>query len=286
MAHFFIFYTRLRTEEKLLFRAAEDKGIPFSAVNLSDGFWPNVPGEAGDVALCRCVSQTQNSALAVLLEARGVLTVNSSGVMGLCADKIVTAAKLSAAGIPQPEYAVAFSPEGAADGAERLGYPLVIKPATGSWGRLLAKVNDRDALEAVAEHKAHMGAANSVLFMQQYVEKKGFDLRATLLGGEVLTVIKRCSDHWITNTARGATPGKYPLSPEIRALLDRVQNAIGGEVLAVDLFEKPEGGWMVNEVNGQPEFRSSDGELTGVDIAGRLVEHVWSLASGTGGTKG
>jgi [lysine-biosynthesis-protein LysW]--L-2-aminoadipate ligase len=286
MAHFFIFYTRLRTEEKLLFRAAEDKGIPFSAVNLSDGLWPNVPGEAGDVALCRCVSQTQNSALAVLLEARGVLTVNSSGVMGLCADKIVTAAKLSAAGIPQPEYAVAFSPEGAAEGAERLGYPLVIKPATGSWGRLLAKVNDRDALEAVAEHKAHMGAAHSVLFMQQYVEKKGFDLRATLLGGEALTVIKRCSDHWITNTARGATPANYPLSPEIKALLGRVQNAIGGEVLAVDLFEKPEGGWMVNEVNGQPEFRSSDGELTGVDIAGRLVEHAWSLVSGAGKAKG
>jgi len=286
MSRLFIFYTRLRTEEKLLFQAAEKKGIPFSAVNLSDGLWPNVPGEAGDSALCRCVSQTQNSALAVLLESRGVLTINSSEVMALCGDKIATAARLSAAGIPQPDYAVAFSPEGTLEGAERLGYPLVLKPATGSWGRLLAKINDRDALEAVAEHKAHMGAAHSVFFLQEYVEKKGFDLRATLLGGEVLTVIKRCSDHWITNTARGATPGRYPLSPEIRELLGRVQKAIGGEVLAVDLFEKPEGGWMVNEVNGQPEFRSSDGELTGVDIAGRLVEHVWSLASGTGGTKG
>lgn len=279
MAHFFIFYTRLRTEEKLLFKAAEERGIPFSAVNVSDGMWPDIPGASGDVALCRCVSQTQNSALAVLLESRGVLTVNSSDVMALCADKIVTAAKLEAAGIPQPEYAVAFSPEGAIKGAKRLGYPLVIKPATGSWGRLLAKINDRDALEAVAEHKTHMGAAHSVLFMQQYVEKKGFDLRATLLGGEPITVIKRCSEHWITNTARGATPEKYPLSPEIKALLGRVQDAIGGEVLAVDLFETPEGGWMVNEVNGQPEFRSSDGELTGVDIAGRLVEHVWSLAA-------
>jgi len=286
MPRLFIFYTRLRTEEKLLFRAAEEKGIPFSAVNLSDGLWPNVPGEAGDAALCRCVSQTQNSALAVLLESRGILTINSSDVMALCGDKIATAARLSAAGIPQPDFAVAFSPEGTLEGAERLGYPLVIKPATGSWGRLLAKINDRDALEAVAEHKAHMGAAHSVFFLQEYVEKKGFDLRATLLGGEVLTVIKRCSDHWITNTARGATPEKYPLSAEIKALLGRVQNAIGGEVLAVDLFEKPEGGWMVNEVNGQPEFRSSDGELTGVDIAGSLVEHAWSLVSGADGGKG
>ena len=98
MAHFFIFYTRLRTEEKLLFKAAEERGIPFSAVNVSDGMWPDIPGASGDVALCRCVSQTQNSTLAVLLESRGVLTVNSSDVMALCADKIITAAKLDAAG--------------------------------------------------------------------------------------------------------------------------------------------------------------------------------------------
>ena len=277
MAQLFIFYTRLRTEEKLLFKAVEDRQIPFSAINVGDALWPELPGEKGDVALCRCVSQTQNSALAVLLESRGVTTVNSSSVMALCADKIVTAAKLSSAGIPQPEYAVAFSPEGALKGAERLGYPLVLKPATGSWGRLLAKVNDPDALEALTEHKAHMGAAHSVFFMQQYNEKQGFDLRATLLGGEPLTVIKRCSAHWITNTARGATPERYPLSSDLKKLLGRIQDAIGGAVLAVDLFETSDG-WLVNEVNGQPEFRSSDGELTGVDIAGRLVEHAWSLA--------
>lgn len=277
MSRFFIFYTRLRTEEKLLFRAAEDKGIPFSAVNLSDGLWPDIPGEAGDVALCRCVSQTQNSALAVLLESRGVVTVNSSEVMALCGDKIATAARLTAAGIPQPEYAVAFSPEATLQGAERLGYPLVLKPATGSWGRLLAKINDRDALEAVAEHKAHLGAAHSVFFLQKYVEKQGFDLRATLLGGEVLTVIRRRSDHWITNTARGGIPENYPLSEELRSLLGRVQDAMGGTVLAVDLFETADG-WLLNEVNGQPEFRSSDGVLTGVDIADRLVDHAWTLA--------
>ncbi|NLL37862.1 MAG: lysine biosynthesis protein LysX [Fretibacterium sp.] len=277
MAHFYIFYTRLRTEEKLLFQAAEGKGLPFSAVNVTDAFWPDLPGEKGDVALCRCVSQTQNSALAILLESRGVVTVNSSDVMALCADKVTTAAKLTSAGIPQPEYAVAFSPEGALEAAKRLGYPLVLKPPTGSWGRLLAKVNDTDALEAIAEHKAHMGAAHSVFFMQQFIEKQGFDLRATLLGGKALTVIKRCSAHWITNTARGAYPERYPLSPELEKLLGQVQNAIGGAVLAVDLFETPDG-WLVNEVNGQPEFRSSDGELTGVDIAGSLVEYTWSLA--------
>lgn len=278
MSRFHIFYTRLRTEEKLLFKAAGERKIPFSAVNISDGLWPNLPGEKGGVALCRCVSQTQNSALAVLLESRGVITVNSSDVMALCGDKIATAAKLSAMEIPQPEYAVAFSPEGALEGAELLGYPLVLKPSTGSWGRLLAKINDRDALEAVAEHKAHLGASHSVFFMQKYIEKKGFDLRATLLGGEILTVIKRRSEHWITNTARGAVPEKYAATSELKALLCKVQESIGGDILAVDLFETADG-WIVNEVNGQPEFRSSDGELTGVDIAGRLVEHVWSLAS-------
>ena len=276
MAQLFIFYTRLRTEEKLLFKAAEDRNIHVNAINVSDGMWPDIPGSSGDVALCRCVSQTQNSALAVLLESRGVITVNSSGVMALCGDKIVTAAKLDEVGIPQPEYAVAFSPEGALKAAERLGYPLVLKPATGSWGRLLAKINDQDALEAITEHKTHMVAAHSLFFMQKYIEKNGFDLRATMLGGKLLTVIKRCSEHWITNTARGAVPEKYNISPELEKLLGRVQEAIGGSVLAVDLFESSDG-WLVNEVNGQPEFRSSDGELTGVDIAGRLIEYSHSL---------
>lgn len=278
MARLFIFYTRLRVEEKLLFKAAEERKIPFSAIDVGDALWPELPAEAGDVALCRCVGQTLNSALAVLLESRGVVTVNPSGVMAVCADKIVTAARLSEAGIPQPEYAVAFSLEGAIEGGRRLGYPLVLKPATGSWGRLLAKINDRDALEALVEHKLHMGAAHSVLFMQQYIEKRGFDLRATVVGGRAITLIKRCSEHWITNTARGAVPEACLLTPEIEGLLDRVQSAIGGEVLAVDLFETS-GGYLVNEVNGQPEFRSSDGGLTGVDVAGRLVEHAWSLAA-------
>jgi len=155
-----------------------------------------------------------------------------------------------------------------------------MKPAVGSWGRLLAKINDRDAAEAVLEHKVTLGSFHhGAFYIQEFVNKPGRDIRAFVVGDETICAIYRDSPHWITNTARGATPEKYPLSPEIKALLGRVQDAIGGEVLAVDLFETAEGGWMVNEVNGQPEFRSSDGELTGVDIAGRLVEHVWSLAA-------
>jgi len=272
-----IFYSRLRTEEKLIFEALERKNIPYEPVNIRNVDAAGIPLEPGDVALCRCLSQTQNVALAEILESRGIRTVNPSSVMILCGDKIATAAVLQHHGIPQPEFRVAFSPEKALEMAEELGYPVVFKPAVGSWGRLLAKINDREAAEALIEHKSHMGAHHQVFFIQKYVEKGGFDLRVTMIGGEPLSAIQRWSDHWITNTARGGKALVYPLDSGLRELLYKVHDAIKGDFLAVDLFQTTDG-WLVNEVNGQPEFRSSISSVTGVDIPGIMVQYVWKLA--------
>ena len=269
-------YSRLRQEEKMLASAAERLGLPADFRDVSSLFWPRdfdvIPG---DVAICRCVGQTHNLAVARLLESRGVKTINPSSVMTLCGDKIATAARLYAAGIPQPEFAVAASPEAAVEAAETLGYPVVFKPACGSWGRLLAKVSDRPGAEAVAYHKAALGASHSVFFVQRYVEKGGYDLRAILVGGQPVSLMRRKSSHWITNTARGGTPESCEISSPLEALLRRVAQAVGGDFLAVDLFET-ESGWLVNEVNGQPEFHGSV-EATGLDLAGRLLKYVWNF---------
>ena len=247
-----IFYSRLRMEEKARLRAAEVLRNESGAFRVSFRdvgalVWPDdfSDAEVGDVALCRCVSQTQNVALTQLLEGRGLRVVNPSAPVLLCGDKIATAAVLDAARIPQPAWRAATSPESAVKAAESLGYPVVFKPAVGSWGLLLAKVSDREACEAVVEHKAHMGPAHSVFFIQEYVEKGGFDLRAVMIGGKVVTLMKRSSAHWITNTARGATPESYPIDAELEGLLDRTAKVIGGDFLAVDIF-KTSLGWVVN----------------------------------------
>ena len=272
----FVPYTRLRPEEKMLASAAERLGIPAEFRDVSALSWPDgFDAAPGDVAICRCVGQTHNLALARLLESRGVKTINPSAVMTLCGDKIATAACLDAAGILQPAYRVAASPESAVEAAEAMGFPVVFKPACGSWGRLLAKVTDRLGAEAVALHKAAMGPSHSVFFIQEYVEKNGSDLRAILVGGEPVSLMRRKSAHWITNTARGATPEPCEMPPAMADLLRKVGSAIGGDFLAVDLFET-ENGWTVNEVNGQPEFHGSV-EATGLDLPGKVLEYAWNI---------
>ncbi|SDX80096.1 L-2-aminoadipate N-acetyltransferase [Acetomicrobium thermoterrenum DSM 13490] len=277
MAKVFMFYSRLRAEEKMIIEAAKAREIPLESIVVSDLVWPNDICQRKDVALCRCIGHRQNLALALTLEAMGVTTINPSDVMNICSDKIATSSKLSIAGIPQPNYAVAFSLEGTLKCVEKMGYPVVLKPPVGSWGRLLAKVNDKDALEAVVEHKLHLGSQHSAIYIQKYVDKNGFDIRATIIGDSPVSAIRRCSNHWITNTARGGEAQNYPLTDELKKLLVDVQRAIGGKLLAVDVFETYNG-YLVNEVNGQPEFRSSHERITGVDVAGKIVEMAWTLA--------
>ncbi|MDR3264881.1 MAG: RimK family alpha-L-glutamate ligase [Synergistaceae bacterium] len=272
-----IFYSRLRMEEKALYKAAEARGAEVNFRDAGGLVWPDDFGGVapGDVALCRCVSQTQNIALTQMLESRGVRTINPSATMLLCGDKIATAALLDREKIPQPAWRAASSFDAAIRGAESLGYPAVFKPAVGSWGRLLAKVSDREACEAIVEHKEHMGPAHSVFFIQKYVEKGGFDLRAVMIGGRAATLMKRASSHWITNTARGATPEPFPMDAELEALLNRAAEAIGGDFLAVDVFGTPEG-WIINEINGQPEFHGSVA-ATGIDVGGLMIDYALGL---------
>ncbi len=281
MATLWILYTRLRVEEKMLKKAADDRGIPCRFVDIRGVTWPEgLDVSQGDVVLCRCVSHGQNLAIARLMESRGIRTVNHSSVIDACGDKVVTASILDSAGIAQPEYRVAFSPDEAVNAAESIGYPVVFKPPVGSWGRLISKVNDRDCAESLVEHKSFMGPNHGIFFIQKYVEKPGYDVRALVVGGKPISAIKRASSHWITNTARGAEAQSIPLDDGLVEILVSVHRAFGGDLLAVDLFQQGSG-WSVNEVNGQAEFHGSV-EGSGVDVPGAIVSHCQTLMGGNG----
>jgi [lysine-biosynthesis-protein LysW]--L-2-aminoadipate ligase len=195
-----------------------------------------------------------------------------------CGDKATTSAALARAGVPQPRNLVAFTPESALEAIECLGYPVVIKPVVGSWGRLLAKINDRDAAESVLEHKAVLGSAqHNIFYIQEYVAKPERDIRAFVLGNETITAMYRRSPHWITNTARGGGGEICPVTPELADLCGRASQSVGGGVLAVDLIEHPERGLLVNEINHTMEFHTLQ-PTTGVDIAGMIVDYVAGVA--------
>ena len=226
-----------------------------------------------DVVLERSINHSRAMHALRLYEGVGTVCVNAYEVARRCGDKILTAASLRDHGVPQPEVRIAFTPESALVAIEELGYPAVLKPAVGSWGRLLSRVNDRDAAETILEHKAILGSYHhSIFFVQRYVEKRGRDIRSFVVGEECVAAIYRTSDHWITNTARGGRASDCPVTAELAEVSLRAAEAMGGGVLAVDLFEAG-GGFLVNEVNYTMEFRNSI-DVTGVNIPERIVSYL------------
>ena len=181
-------------------------------------------------------------------------------------------------GVPSPRTRLAFTPESALAAVEELGYPAVLKPLVGSWGRLLSKVTDRDAAESILEHKDVLGTyIHSIYYVQEYIPKPGRDIRAFVVGDETVGAIYRYSDHWITNTARGGKATKCVVTPELNDLCVRAAKAVGGGVVAIDVLEAPEG-LLVNEVNYTMEFRNSI-DTTGVNIPGVVVDYALKIAA-------
>jgi [lysine-biosynthesis-protein LysW]--L-2-aminoadipate ligase len=156
----------------------------------------------------------------------------------------------------------------------------VIKPVVGSWGRLLAKINDRDAAEAVLEHKDTLGSyQHSIFYIQEYIQKPGRDIRAAVIDGKTACAIYRHASHWITNTARGGQGEICPITPELEELCYKVWAAVGGGILAVDILEDPNLGFLVNEVNHTMEFHTL-APTTGVDVSGLIVDYTIKVAKG------
>jgi len=276
-----VLVSRIRVEEKMLLRALEEVGVECSRLDIDELPFTLTDGvlKDYDAVLIRCVSHTQALYAARVLESWGVKAINTYAVIHACGDKLLTTTALIEHGVPTLRTMVAFTPEAALEAIETLGYPVVLKPLHGSWGRLLAKVNDRDAAEAILEHKKTLGGyIHSVFYIQEYVDKPGRDIRTFVVGDETIAAIYRNSPHWITNTARGARATNCPITPEIDEISRAAARAVGGGIVAVDILEAPDGRLLVSEVNHTPEFRNSI-EPTGVDIPAKMAEYVMRVAS-------
>lgn len=282
-----VLYSRVRVEEKWIFATMEKRGIDYDRLDdrlIHFDFDNPAPWKQYDAVLERSISYTSGLYALRVLNAWGIPTVNTAAVAEACGDKLTTSALLARSGVPQPRNLIAFSPEAALEAIESIGYPVVLKPVVGSWGRLLAKINDRDAAEAVLEHKATLGSVqHSVFYIQEFIEKPGRDIRGVVIGERVVAAIYRKSEHWITNTARGGAGEVCPVTPEIEELCLKAAQAVGSGVLAVDIVEHPQKGLLVNEVNHTMEFHTVQ-PLTGVDIAGEIVSYVVQIARRNGGS--
>lgn len=269
-----LFHSTIRAEEKLLISSAQKLGIDVKLYDIRNINLDPASFEVDfDVALERSVSTTKGRHVVRFLEGLGVSVLNSSSVATICEDKFLTAMMLYRAGIRQPRFAMVFTEAQAKEVVNDWGgYPVVTKPTIGSWGRLISKINDEDALEAVVDHKMILGSPEQkALFIQEFIEKPGRDIRAFVIGDKVIAAIYRDSSHWITNTARGGKASNCPLTDELQEICQRSSQAVGGGILAMDLFESDEG-LMVNEINHTMEFRNSE-QPTGVSISEEIIKY-------------
>ncbi|NOZ03757.1 MAG: lysine biosynthesis protein LysX [FCB group bacterium] len=267
-----ILFSRIRKEEKLIIEEALRRGIEIVRVDSRQLIMSLNGNYDFDVLLERDVSHSRALYALNLFQGSGIKTINTYDVALICGDKVATTKALKSAGIPTPDVKVAFTHKTALKAIEEFGYPVVLKPVVGSWGRLLAKVNDRDAAEALLEHKEHLGSYyHSIFYIQKYIEKPERDIRAFVIGDETVCAIYRSSKHWITNTARGAEASNCPVTPELNDLCVRAAKAVGGGILAVDLMETKDGP-VVNEINYTIEFRNSI-EPSNVNIPALIIDY-------------
>lgn len=263
----------IRKEEKLILEAADKQGLTLKRIRTADiEIDPRRKEREIDGLLDRCMGHFRSIYVNEYYETTGVRCLNNSSTLRICGDKARTSMVLASRGIPQPRSILALGTDKALEIMESIGYPLVMKPVIGSWGRLISRINDRDSAESLLEHKTRLGGfQHSVFYLQEYIDKGDSDIRAFVVGDETICAIYRESSHWITNTARGATVTNCPVNEDMNDLCQGVREAVDGDLIAVDLFEK-DGEYMVNEVNHTMEFKNSISP-TGVDIPSRIVSH-------------
>ncbi|HEX2022030.1 MAG TPA: lysine biosynthesis protein LysX [Candidatus Thermoplasmatota archaeon] len=295
-----LIWSRIRNDEKMLMEAAERRGVEMVPIDDRELVLPvDAPPKellGYDAFLERGISYTSSYYVTMALESYGLRCVNPHAVLRSCGDKALTSLLLARAGVPTPRTYLAFEEESSQRAVEAAGYPAVLKPVVGSWGRLIAKAPDRETALALLEHKRVLGSVtHGVTYAQEYVQKPGRDIRAFWIGDRVVAAIYRTNDrHFITNTAQGGRASACPVTEDLQRLCERAARAVGGGagaggaatpngkfggVLAMDVMETPDGGLTCHEVNHTMEFKNSVAP-TGVDIPGLIIDYVVDVAKG------
>lgn len=275
-------HTTIREDEKLLMEAAKKHGVGLEVIDIRTRVLNPATFKGNfDVVIERCMATTIGMHAISFFESLGTQTVNTSHVAQVCEDKFATSLRLERENVPTVPFAMAFTEEEARKAVEELGgYPVVLKPPTGSWGRLLAKINDADALEAVIEQKMILGSpSHKALYLQKYVQKPGRDIRVTTVHNRVVCAIYRETSHWVTNTARGAVAKICPVDKELETISLAASKTVGGGVLGIDVFET-DTGYVINEINHTIEFKNVQ-RITGVDVAGAIIEYAQNVVNQT-----
>jgi [lysine-biosynthesis-protein LysW]--L-2-aminoadipate ligase len=271
-----ILYDTIRWEEKALLEAGKKKNINIQMVdckNLAIDL-EKKPEDYGPV-IQRCVSYYRNLHSTAALEGMGVNVINCLNTGIFAGNKLFTHMLLKKYGVPTPYAAVAFSKDAVIEHLETHGYPKVIKPTVGSWGRLISKLNDKDSAEGIIESREAMYPIYQVHYLEEFVNRPPRDIRAIMVGDKIVAAIYRTSGNgnWKTNMALGGTAEECKVTPEMEEMCIKAKNAVQGDIVGVDLMESNERGLVVHEVNNTTEYKNTV-RVCGVDIPSLMIDYV------------
>ena len=274
-----VLYDTIRLEEKLLIEAAKKNDIQIEMVDCKKLFINlNENTQEFETVLQRCVSYYRNIHSTATLEGLGARVINCLNTGLLAGNKLFTHMLLQKAGIVTPDATIAFSKEATMEALEKNGYPKIIKPTVGSWGRMVSKLNDRDSAEGIIESRESMHPSYQMYFLEEFVQRPPRDIRAIVIGDNVSAAIYRNTDgvNWKTNTHLGGSAETCEISNELEDICIKAKNVVQGEIVGVDLMESNDKGLVVHEINNTTEFRNVV-RVTDVDIPTQMLDYAKNL---------
>ena len=275
-----VLYDTIRLEEKLLIESAKKNNVNLEMVDCKKLFVDlNEKNHFDGPVLQRCVSYYRNLHSTAALEGQGIKVVNCLNTGIFAGNKLFTHMLLQKAGVPTPDATIAFSKDAALEALEKHGFPMIIKPTVGSWGRMVSKLNDMDAAEGIIEGREAMYPIHHIHFLEEFVQRPPRDIRVIVIGDNVAAAIYRNSGdgNWKTNTHLGGSAETCEINNELEDICIKAKDAVYGDIVGIDLMESNEKGMIVHEINNTTEFRNVV-RVTGVDIPKLMLEHVMEIA--------
>lgn len=261
MSKICIVFDRLRTEEKMLEKEASDLGhdavmldAKITQVNTDS---KRKDFDFGDVVLERCVSYFRGLHFTASLEFMDVPVLNKFQVANQCGNKMFMTLLLKKHNVPTPKTYFSFSSESASENIEKVGYPLVIKPVIGSWGRGVMQLKDKDTADALFEIRDITDSPHDrIFYLQELINRPPRDIRVITIGDEpIAAMYRKSSGGFKTNIALGADPELCEITKEIEDISTKASKAMGGGILGIDIMEDEKRGLVVHEVNNTVEFK-------------------------------
>ncbi len=206
------------------------------------------------------------------LQSLGIVVLNPPAAVEACVDKYLTTARLAAAGLPVPRTIVCQRADPALEAFTRLGGDVVVKPIFGSEGRGMMRIADP---ELAWRTFRTLERQQAVLYLQEFIAHPGWDLRAFVIGGQILTAMRRQAGNndWRTNVAQGGKGELTELTLAQKELALKAALALNVPVAGIDLLPGPGGRCYVLEVNAVPGWRAL-GAVTGIDVAAAVLTFV------------